>query len=248
MKREYYLKHRDERNDQLNACFYKYACGLVAAFVSAIMLSGCSVVDSFKPEVIRIDDGEITIKGWIDAKKSLFCIKIELKKQAETVTLHSLNVVRPDGTKAAPHEWKDQTPRKAPPRLSLGFGVGLGGLGGHHGEGFDHGPEHGTVLKPGFSVPLQREKSNRSVTKVAACWKIEALKSNDVSQCNLEVNLSRISQDKISLTTLTLAMTHHEDEKKTVPPPEDNKQTAKDLIGEIDFTQKGPVKTKHLDV
>ncbi len=119
----------DERINPLNTGFQKYACGLALSFAAVLVLSGCSVVDSFKPEVIRIDDGEVTIKGWIDAKKSLFCVNIQLKKHAETVTLHSLNLVRPDGTKSSPDEWKDQTPRKSPPRLSLGFGVGLGGGG-----------------------------------------------------------------------------------------------------------------------
>jgi hypothetical protein len=214
------------------------------------VLSGCSVVDSFKPEVIRIDDGEITIKGWVDAKKSVFCIKIELKKHTETAGLHSLNLVRPDGTKSAPDEWKDQTPRKSAPRLSLGFGIGLGSGGGgeHHGEGIGHGAPGRTVLRPGFSVPLQKDKSGRSVTRVTACWKTKPLKGGDVSKCDLEVNISRMSRDKISLTTLTLAMGRHENEKKTDSPPENDKQTAKDLISEIDFTQKGPVKTKSLDV
>jgi len=238
----------------LNTCFQKYTCGLILSFASVAILSGCSVVDSFKPEVVRIDDGEVTIKGWLDAKKSVFCVNIQLKKQAETVTLHSLNLVRPDGTKSAPDEWKDQTPRKSPPRLSMGFGFGLGGGGRdvHHPDGLSDGGGSRTVLRPGFSVPLQKEKSTKSVTRVTACWKTEALKAAniDAPQCDLEVNLARMDRDKISLTTLVLAMVYHEDEKKTAPPPEKDKdkQTTKDLIREIDFTQKGPVKSKSLDV
>jgi hypothetical protein len=220
---------------------------LVLGLVSAAVLSGCSVIDSFKPEVIRIGAGEITIKGWIDSKKSEFCVKIELRKHAQTVTLHSLNVVRADGTKLAPHRWKDQTPRRAAPRFSLGFGIPIGGGGGHHPHG-GHGG-HGGVLAPGVSVPLGEDNSGRRITRVTACWKLASLKGADVSKCDLEVNLARMARDKISLTTLALAMSHHQDEKKKDdPPPDENKQTAKDLISEIDFTQKGPVKTKSLDV
>ncbi|MBT3200033.1 MAG: hypothetical protein HN350_08950 [Phycisphaerales bacterium] len=244
----------------MNTCLSKCACGLVAGLACLSWLTGCSPIDSFKPEVIRIDEGEITIKGWVDEKKSRFCIKIELKDQRETVSLHSLNVVRPDGTKAAPHDWKDQTPRSAPPRVSLGFGIGLGGRSGgsrHHGEGHHSGGGLGTVLTPGVSFPLQKEKSTKSITKVTACWTLRSLKSDDVSKCDMEINLASMSRDKITITTVTLAMAHHEDKDDepkvaTAPPPKEEKkqenQTAKDLISEIDFTQKGPVKTKSLEV
>lgn len=236
----------------MSAYLQKYACGVVLVLASISAVSGCSVVNSFKPEVIEIDDGQVTIKGWLDAKKSLFCVKIQLKARAETVTLHSLNLIGADGTKSAPDNWKDQTPRKPTPRVSFGFGFGLGGDRGHHphGHGGGHDGGGGMIVRPGFSVPLQKEKSTRSVTSVTACWKIGALKSAgvDVSQCDLEVNLARMARDKISLTTLVLAMDYHEDEKKADPPPEADKQTAEDLIREIDFTQKGPVKTKSLDV
>jgi hypothetical protein len=241
----------------MSTCLCKCACGLVAGLASAVIFTGCSVIDSFKPEIIRLDDGKITIKGWVDEKKSEFCITIELKKSGETTTLHSLNLVRADGTKSSPHDWTDQTPRKAPPRISLGFGVGLGGRSGgeRHGEGHDGGGDRGgglgTVLRPGISVPLQKEKSIRSVTKVTACWTLESLKGDDVSKCDLEVNISKMSREKITVSTLTLAMGYHRDDEKTTttdPPPKDDKQTAKDLISEIDFTQKGPVKTKTLDV
>lgn len=83
----------------VNGCLYRIACVLTAALVSTTLLSGCSVIESFQPETIRIDQGEITIKGWVDEKKSEFCVKIELKKHPETVSLHSLNVVRADGVK-----------------------------------------------------------------------------------------------------------------------------------------------------
>ncbi len=237
---------------------------------STAILSGCSPIDSFKPETIRIIDGDITIKGWIDGKKSEFCVKIELKRHHDNVSLHSLNLVRPDGTKLDPHNWKDQTPRRAAPRVSLGFGIPIGGGGGHHGEGGGHG--RGGVLTPGFSVPLGKDGSGASITKVTACWPLAVLKGGDIAKCDMEVNLSRMSRARITIVTLTMAMAHHPDEEKdetktpatqpattpvTVPvtapatqPTEkkDDTQSVKDLISEIDFTQKGPVKTRSLDV
>jgi len=238
---------------------HNYASLAIAGLMAAAILSGCSPIDAFKPEVIRIDQGEITIKGWIDEKKAVFCVKIELRKHPETVTLHSLNVVSPDGARIQPHNWKDQTPRNAPPRVSVGFGIPIGGRGGdgHYSEGYHHGRRPGGVLTPGVSFPLQKENSGRSVTRVTACWRLDTIKDKDPSKYSLEVNLSQTSVDKISLITLTLAMAHHQEEEKTetAPPPDkkeddkkDDQQTAKDLISEIDFTQKGPVKTKSLDV
>ena len=248
-----------------NTYFYKCACGLIAAIASAALTSGCSPIDSFKSETIRINDGDITIKGWIDQKKSEFCVKIELKRHHDNVSLHSLNVVRPDGTKLDPHHWKDQTPRRAAPRVSLGFGIPIGGGGGEpHGEGGGHGGGRGGILTPGFSVPLGKDDSGTSITKVTACWPLAVLKGRDISECDMEVNLSRMSLAKISIVTLTMAMAHHQDEEKTgaeLPATqpattpatqpaenEDDTQSVKDLISEIDFTQKGPVKTRSLDV
>ena len=54
----------------------------------------------------------------------------------KNMSLHSVSVVAPDGTRADPADWRDKTPE--PPRLSVGFGVGLGGSGGdrdHHPDG-----------------------------------------------------------------------------------------------------------------
>ena len=230
----------------MNRYFLECARGTLLVALSVTFASGCSVVDSFEPEVFQIDGGEITTKGWTEVEKSEFKVNVALKPGAGNLTLHSLNLVCPDGKKLPPDSWKDKTPRSAAPRLSFGMGFGLGGGGGHHPDA-DSGGGSRTMLTPGVSVPLAKENSKGTVTNVSACWKTP--EDLDLSQCDLEVNLARTQRDEITLTTLVLEMGYHEDEKKEDDEsPEDDKETAKDLIREIDFTQKGPPKTRSLKV
>jgi len=210
------------------------------------------VVDSFEPEVFPIDGGEIAVKGWDESEKCKLAVNVRLKRSSQNLTLHSLNLVRPDGTKLPPDSWEDKTPRSSPPRISFGVGLGLGGAGGdsvHHAHGASESGTR-TLLVPGFSVPLKKEDSKGTVTNVTACWKTKGtLKGEDLSRCDLEVNLARIERDEIALTTVVLGMGYHEDEEEEQDEPsEDDKEAAKQLIREIDFTQKGPPRTRALGV
>lgn len=245
-----------ERNDSMRISFLKYSLGLVFLIFFAAVVSGCSVVDSFQPEVVEIEAGEISIKGWVNLKKSRFCVEIHLKPDAKSVTLHSLNLVLPDGSKLAPDSWKDQTPEPSQTGFSFGFGFSSGG--GRHDEYGDREGDHDdghrggrrSTMGMGAMIPLGKKGSARTVTQGRACWMLnDRLGEAAVTKCDLEVNLARTEREEITLTTLLLSMVYHSEKApKEEKPPEEKKKTAKDLIREIDFTQKQPVKTRSLKV
>jgi hypothetical protein len=242
----------DRSNNTSNKDFRKSARAIWFVLLSGAFFSGCSIVDSFQPEVVPTDGGQITIKGWEEVDNSKFNVTIALKPSSQNVTLHSVNLRCPDGEELAPDACKDETPRSSPPRLSFGIGFGLGG-GSEHGAHPPHGDADGgtgAILAPGVSVPLSKEGSKSAVTKVAACWNTDdKLKGVDLSNCELEVNLARTERDHIALTTVVLGMAYHQDEeKKDDTQPEDDKEKTKELVREIDFTQKGPPETRRLEV
>ena len=117
----------DGKDNTLNKYVPTSACRLLLVLLPATLFSGCSIVDSFQPEVVRIEGGDITIKGWEHVDKSEFNVDIRLKPSSNNVTLHSVNLVCPDGKKRPPVSWKDETRRSSPPRLSFGIGLGIGG-------------------------------------------------------------------------------------------------------------------------
>ena len=222
--------------------FLKCSRGLVVFVFLVAVVSGCSVVDSFHPETLQIEAGEIRIKGWVRVEKSRFCVDIRLKPTAKNTTLHSLNLVLPDGSKLSPNSWKDKT--SPPPQMGFSFGFGGGG-GGHH----PHDEGGGSRIATGASIPLKKD-SKRTATHVRACWELdERLRGVDISKCDLEINLICIERKKITMETLLLIMAYHpletpEKEKNN----EEKKKTAKELIHEIDFTQKHPPQIRSLKV
>jgi len=223
------------RSDQVKMSFLKCSRELVGFVFFLTAVSGCSVVDSFQPEVVRIEGGEISIKGWVDLEKSRFCADIRLKPDAKNVTLHSLNLVLPDGTKLAPDSWKDQTPKPSSTGVSFGFGFGGGGRRGrHHPDDYDDGGGGGgrSMITPGVSIPLNKKDSTRSVTRGRACWTVDdRLGGADITKCDLEVNLARVEREEITLTTLLLAMGYHPEEKPKEEKPVKQTSMISEKIG-----------------
>ncbi len=207
--------------------------------------SGCAPQAAFKPETIEVKKHSLVIKGW--THKDQFCIELELKPGNKMTSLHSVALVTPDGKKLAPGSWDDRTPE--PPRMSVGFGVGgIGGGGGDRGGGDrgDGGRGGGGVgMGMGVGFPLGGGRGNK-ITAIEACWRITK-SIGPITECTLEVSLVSVVIKKAEVTTVPLAMVWHPEEKPkegtTTDKPAKDKP-AKDIVREIDFTQKGPIKTK----
>ena len=199
----------------------------------AMLGGGCAAHAAFKPETIDIDGHQLVIKGW--SHEGRFCIELKLRPGDKVTSLHRLALVRPDGKKLEPHTWQDKTPE--PPRISVGFGVG--GIGGGEGEG-----EGGLGGGMGMSFPLGGGKASK-VTDLEACWKL-ADAAAEITDCTLEVSVVSVVIRRATVTTVPLAMAVHRDEEpKSQTQPRDkakDEPSAKDLVREIDFTQKGPPK------
>ena len=202
--------------------------------------SGCAPQASFKPETIEVKKHSLVIKGW--THKDQFCIELKLKPGNKMTSLHGVALVTPDGKKLDPASWDDRTPE--PPRFSVGFGVGGIGGGGRHGE---HGGRSrgGAGMGMGVGFPLGGRRGNK-VTAIKACWKL-AKSVGPITDCTLEVSLVSVVIKKAEITTVPLAMALHPEEKPKEGEPTDKPtkdKPAKDIVREIDFTQKGPPTTK----
>ena len=210
-----------------------------------LLAAGCNPYASFQPETLEIGQDKLTIKGWTHGDR--FCAEIRLDSPQQALYLHNVNLIAPGGQKHAPDKWEDKTPKPPTVGLSIGMGFGLGG-GGHtdpHTGRTEGGS--GTSIVPAVGVPLKLGKDSKGITAIKACWKVSKDKSTSpVTDCTLEVNLSSIQPDKIEVTTVSLAMAVHEDEEDTSAEQEKDPQSAKDIVREIDFTLKGPPKTKTL--
>lgn len=197
-----------------------------------ILGSGCAPQAAFKPETIKVKKHSLVIKGW--TQKDKFCIELELKPGNKMTSLHSVALVTPDGKKLDPASCEDRTPQ--PPRISVGIGIGgIGGGGGHHGDGGGGG------MGMGVGFPLGGRRG-RKITAIKACWKTTK-PVGAVTDCTLEVRLVSVVVKKAEVTTVPLALAWHGEEKPKEGEPTKDKP-AKDLVREIDFTQKGPPTTK----
>ena len=210
--------------------------------------SGCAAHASFKPETIDVNGHTLVIKGWTGAGE--FCIELRLKSEDKKTSLYAVSVVTPDGRRLDPATWRDETPE--PPRIGLGFGLGLGGIGrgGHHGG--DHGGRAGWGVVPGVGtgVPLGGGKDGR-ITAVKACWKLADV-ATPITDCTLDVSVVSYVLKKAEVTTAPLAMTlaaAPEPETQPSAPKDagDDEKSVKDLVREIDFTAKGPPEKRDLE-
>lgn len=221
-----------------------------------LLAAGCNPYASFQPETVEIGDNKLIIKGWIQGER--FCAEIRLDSKQTGLVLHSVNLISADGQKHSPDKWEDKTPKARTVPVSFGLGFGFGGGGHSRGRGYEDreyggrgaGADDGggTTIMPKVGFPLKLGKDPEGVSAVQACWKVSKdAGTSPVTGCTLEVNLASVQKDKIEVTTVTLAMAVHEDEDdEKTPAKPDAQQSAKDIISEIDFTLKGPPKTKTL--
>jgi hypothetical protein len=214
-----------------------------------MLSSGCAVQASFEPETIEVNGHTLVIKGWTE--KGEFCIELSLRPGDEATSLHSVSLVTADGQGLDPGRWEDKTPE--PPRMSVGFGVGFGGRRERH--GYHEGPYDGrsgrrgsTITGTGVSFPLGGRKGDR-VTAIEACWKLTDAVT-PIARCTLEVRLVSVVIKKAEVTTVPLAMVFHVDDEDDDAPGDEEKddKSAKELVREVDFTMKGPPKTKSQDL
>jgi len=235
--------------------------------LAAILVGGCAPHAAFQPERIPVQDNALAVKGWTDQDN--FRVELRLDRKDKDVSLHSVSLLEPDGTKHRPAQWSDKTPK--PPRIGVGLGVGIpiGGGGDSsscHGGGSSSGS--GLAVGPGISVPLTGS-GDRKVTAIDAAWPI-AERTTPVTSCTLEVTLICVRDDSISLTTVPLAMAFAQPDQQVqqaaaVPcttataasqpaepgadQPDDTttgKEKAKALVREINFTLKSPPTTRTL--
>jgi hypothetical protein len=179
--------------------------------VLSVLAVGCARQRYFSAETFESGGNEIRVKGW--TKADSFCADVRLKPADETVTLHSLQLVRSDGRRLQPTRWSDETSR--PPRLSLGLGLGfpiIGSLGGGLGVG----------------VPLTGRKRSGRIKALEAGWQL-AKQPFDPAEYSLEIHVVSVRADLRRVTTFSLDLarpTEGDDpEKKT---------------REIDMRLKGP--------
>ncbi len=217
--------------------------------------AGCTPQASFEPETIDVDGHALVIKGWTSDGR--FCIELKLDASDKDTSLYTAEMVTPDGGRIEPANWSDETPE--PPKMSIGFGMGMGGRssrsssgggggdceeeggGRHRSGGRESGSGGGIFSGLGLGVPLGG-KADR-ITAVKACWDLAGVNS-PITDCTLEVSLVSYVMKKAEVTTVALAMSHPQQEDDS--PKDTDDESAKDLVREIDFTAKAPPERKAL--